>query len=158
MNNKLSTLLCVLALFVAPCAWAQDKIGDGTDMQALKSAVAADKKGLVASTLDLTPAEAKKFWPLYDAYQRSLDATNRRRSAALEGVIGMNKPMTNLYARNLSNELTAADEAEIKARRTMQNRLLKALPAKKAARYLQLEAKIQAVQAYDIAAAIPLIR
>ena len=154
MNNKLSTLLCVLALF----AWAQDKIGDGTDMQALKSAVAADKKGLVASTLDLTPAEAKKFWPLYDAYQRSLDATNRRRSAALEGVIGMNKPMTNLYARNLSNELTAADEAEIKARRTMQNRLLKALPAKKAARYLQLEAKIQAVQAYDIAAAIPLIR
>ncbi len=158
MNNKLSTLLCIAALFIAQCAWAQDRIGDGTDMQVLKSAAAADKKGLMASTLDLTPAEAKKFWPLYEAYQRSLDAANRRRSAALEGVIGMNKPMTDLYARNLSNELTAADEAEIKARRTMQNRLLRALPAKKAARYLQLEAKIRALQAYDIAATIPLIK
>ena len=39
----------------------------------------------------------------------------------------------------------------------MQNGVLKALPAKKAARYLQLENKISAVQAYDVAEALPLI-
>ena len=39
----------------------------------------------------------------------------------------------------------------------MHNAVLKALPTRKAARYLQLESKIRAVQAYDIAAAIPLI-
>jgi hypothetical protein len=32
------------------------------------------------------------------------------------------------------------------------------LPPTKAARYMQLEKKIRAVQAYDIAATIPLIR
>jgi hypothetical protein len=32
------------------------------------------------------------------------------------------------------------------------------LPPKKAARYLQLESKIRAMQAYDIAAGIPLVR
>jgi len=32
------------------------------------------------------------------------------------------------------------------------------LPAKKAARYVQLDNKIRAVQAYDIASTIPLIR
>ena len=36
--------------------------------------------------------------------------------------------------------------------------LMKALPIKKAARYLQLESKIRAAQAYDIAVGIPLIR
>lgn len=158
MKNKRHAFLWIAALFIAQCAWAQDKTGDGTDLQALKLAVTKDKKGLVASMLDLTPAESKKFWPLYDAYQRSVDAANRRRTTALEGVIGMNKPMTDLFARNVANELTTADETEVKARRTLQNRVLRALPAKKAARYLQLESKIRAMQAYDIAAAIPLIR
>jgi DNA polymerase II large subunit len=32
------------------------------------------------------------------------------------------------------------------------------LPPKKAARYLQLESKIRAVQAYDVAATVPLIK
>jgi hypothetical protein len=56
----------------------------------------------------------------------------------------------------------AADEAEVKSRRTLQNRLMRGVPTRilppsKAARYLQLESKIRAVQAYDIAATIPLI-
>jgi hypothetical protein len=32
------------------------------------------------------------------------------------------------------------------------------LPPKKAARYLQLESKIRAAQAYDVAASVPLIK
>ena len=52
----------------------------------------------------------------------------------------------------------ANDEAEIKARRTMHNRVMRALPPRKAARYLQLESKVRAVQDYDIATTIPLIK
>ena len=51
-----------------------------------------------------------------------------------------------------------ADEAEVKARRTMYNKVMKTLPPQKAARYLQLESKIRAAQAYDIAVAIPLVK
>jgi hypothetical protein len=45
----------------------------------------------------------------------------------------------------------------------MQNRLMRGvptrvLPPKKAARYVQLETKIHAVLAYDIASTIPLIK
>jgi hypothetical protein len=52
----------------------------------------------------------------------------------------------------------AADEAEMKARHTLYRRVARALPPKKAARYMQLESKLRAVQAYDIAIAFPLIR
>ena len=65
--------------------------------------------------------------------------------------------MSDLYARNLATELMQADEAEIKARRTLQNKLMRVLPPRKAARYLQLESKIRAVEAYEIAAALPLV-
>ena len=51
---------------------------------------------------NLTPAEAKKFWPIYDAYQRDLDMYNRKRNVALEGLIGSDKPVSDLYAKQLA--------------------------------------------------------
>lgn len=158
MNKYLSAVVCVWSLLAAPMTLAEGNATDATDMQALRAAVRADKKALVASTLNLTPAEEKKFWPIYDSYQRDLDMINRRRVVAIEGLIARDKPLSDLYAKTLANELIATDEAEIKARRTMHNRILKALPAKQAARYLQLESKIRAVQAYDIATTFPLIK
>jgi hypothetical protein len=163
MKKNVAVLLFGIALIAMQSTWAEDKIADVTDMQALRKAVRSDKKAFVASTLQLTDAEAKRFWPVYDAYQRDLDMTNRRRVVAVEGLIASDKPLSDLYARNLATELIAADEVEIKARRSVHNRLMRGvptriLPPKKAARYLQLENKIRAVQAYDIAEAIPLIR
>jgi len=101
---------------------------------------------------------SQRFWPIYDAYQRDHAVTNRRRALAVEAIVGKDENVSDLYARNLANELIATDEAEIRARRTMHNRLMRVLPPMKAAQYLQLESKIRAVQDYDIASAIPLVR
>lgn len=43
-------------------------------------------------------------------------------------------------------------------RQTLHNRVMRALQPKKAAHWLQLESKIGAIQACDIAATIPLIK
>ena len=158
MKRNISAILFVVISLIAPVAVAEDKIADVTDMQALRAAVKSDKKAFVASTMKLTGAEAKKFWPIYDAYQRSVDVGNQRRALAIEAVIAKDESLSNLYARNLANELIANDEAEIKARRTLHNRIMRALPPNKAARYLQLESKIRAVQDYDIASTIPLVK
>ena len=158
MNKNIAVVLFTVASIVAQTAWAEDKLADVTDMQALLKAVNADKRALVESTLKLTSVQARRFWPIYDAYQGSLEAANRRRVVAVEDLIMRDRTLSDLYARNLANELIASDEAEIKARRTLHNRVMRALPPSKAARYLQLESKIRAVQAYDIAATIPLVK
>ena len=156
-KSAIAALLTIVSL-AAPLAYAADKTADVTDMQALRAAVKADKKAFVAATLDLTPAEAKKFWPIYDAYQRNIDMNNRKRALVVEAVVGKDEDLSNAYAKNLALEAIANDEAEIRARRALQNRLMKALPPIKAARYLQLESKIRALQDYDIASTIPLVR
>lgn len=161
--QKFAAALLAAGLIAAQYAWAQDKTADVTDMDALRAAVRADKKAFVASTLKLTPAEAKRFWPIYDNYQRIADAANRRRSVAVEAIVSRDQPITDLYARNLANELIASDEQEVRARRTLSDRLMRGvptrvLPPRKAARYLQLESKIRAMQAYDIASGIPLVK
>src|SRR5206468_8077623 len=99
MNKCVTALLITLALIAGPFAWAQDKAADVTDMAALREAVRADKKAYVASVLKLTDAEAKKFWPVYEAYQRDVDAANRERSLVIKDIVGANKPFSDLYAR-----------------------------------------------------------
>jgi hypothetical protein len=164
MKRILAIALFSAAMIAALSVRAEDKIADVTDMNALRTAVRTDKKAFVAATLKLTDAEAKRFWPIYDAYERDIDVVNRRRVLVYEGLIGRDKPLSNVYAKNLANELIAADEAEMKLRRTLHNRLIKPLagrtvmPTAKAARYLQLESKIRAYQAYDIAVTFPLVK
>ena len=160
MNKCVAALAFSFAVALsAPPSFAADgNAADVTDMQALRTAVRADKKAYVASVLMLTPAEAKNFWPAYDAYQRTLDMTGREKNVTVEGVIGTDKPVSDLYAKQIAKDIIVADEMDTKARRTLYNRVMRALPAKKAVRYLQLEGKIRAVQAYDIAQTIPLIK
>jgi Spy/CpxP family protein refolding chaperone len=156
IKKQVTALLFAVAVIGSSSSGAQDT--GATEMNALRAGVKTDKKALVASTLNLTDAEAKKFWPIYDAYQRDLDLATRRCNVVVVDVVGTGKPISDLYAKNLANELLAADEAEIKSRRTMQNKVMRALPDKKAARYVQLESKIRAYQDYDIAVAIPLVK
>ena len=158
MSKWIAPLLFAAAMLATPCTWAEGSAADVTDMQALRAAVKADKKAFVASVLNLTDAEATKFWPLYTTYQRALDAAIRKRNNVIVDLVGTDKAVSDPYAKQLIKELLAADDAEIRARRSVQSGLMRALSPKKAARYMQLEAKIRAVQAYDIAMGIPLIK
>lgn len=155
--RTLAAALCFAVATLAVPAVAQDKNADVTDMQALRAAVKADKRAFVAATLGLTDAEAKRFWPVYEQYQADVAVANRMRAVTLEGLLSRSGPITDLYAKQLARELVASDENEVKARRALYNRVMRALPAKKAGRYLQLESKIRALQNYDIAVAFPLI-
>ena len=156
--NKSLVAACALALAVvaAPAALAQDNAAAVAELTAMQKAARADKRALTASTLKLTDAEAKKFWPIYDALQRDLVRLNRERNLALETLAARDRPLSDAYAKQVVNDLLSVEEQEIKALRKASNASLRALPPKKAARYLQLESKLRAVQDYEIAVAFPL--
>src|SRR5438045_9073914 len=82
MKKIVTVLFFAVASLAAPVGLAQNKDGDVTDMQALRAAIKSDKKWFVAATLQLKPAEAKKFWPIYDTYQLTIDATNLQHGLA----------------------------------------------------------------------------
>lgn len=150
--------LAAACVFAALPVAAQDNAAAVADLVALQKAAKADKRALVAQTLDLTPAEAKKFWPVYDAYQRDLAQATRKRALALEELVARDRPLTDAYARNITNDLVSIEEAEVRAQRKAANAAMKALPPRKAARYLQLENKLRAAQDYEIAVAFPLAK
>jgi hypothetical protein len=149
-------ILCLVALSAAP-AFAQEKAAD-TNMQILLDKVKADKKLVVAANMELTDAEGKAFWPIYDSYQKDLQTLNDRLGKTILAYAdAYNKSaLTDELANRLTNEALTIDQDEITMRKTYSTRLSAVLPGKKAARYLQIENKIRAAIRYELAAAIPL--
>jgi hypothetical protein len=143
---------------VAPVAWAQDK--PSANMDILREKIRADKKLVVALNMELTEAEAKGFWPIYEQYQKDLQKINQRLANLLESYADdvRRKSLNDDKARKLIDEATAVDQAEAGLKSTYAPKLGKALPVTKVVRYLQIENKIRAVVKYDIASGVPLVR
>jgi hypothetical protein len=157
MRALLWSLIAAFA-FLGATVCAQDKSADA-NMQMLRDRLKVDKKTLVAANMQLTDAEAKAFWPIYDAYQRDLKKINDRLgNAILAYAKAYNAgPVSNVSAEKFVDEAIAVDDAEAKLLRVYAADLSKAIPVTKAARYLQIESKIRAAVRYEMAAAIPLI-
>ena len=78
---------------------------------------------------------------------------------AVEKIVDIHngKEISNDIARKLLAEALAADESEVKLRQSYAAKLEKVLPAKKVARYLQIEMKIRAIVKFELASGIPLV-
>lgn len=131
-----------------------------SDMQIFAQKVKADKKLMVALNMQLTDAEAKGFWPIYDAYQRDLEAIDGRllKTIAAYADAYDTGSVPNETARQLIDQYLAIEQDEAKMNRSYVPRLAEALPGAKVARYIQVETKIRAVVRYDLAARIPLVQ
>jgi hypothetical protein len=153
---RLVTTFAIAACLAAP---AMAQTTGTTNMDILRQKIKADKKLVVAENLMLTDAEGKVFWPVYDAYQKDLQAINQRMASAILAYADAYKkgPIANDFAKKLLDEVMAIDEAEVKLKAAAVPKILAALPATKAARYVQIENKIRAAVRYELAAGIPLI-
>ena len=131
-----------------------------SDMQILAQKIKADKKLVVAANMQLTEAEAKGFWPVYEAYQKDLQGINQRLIGAIKRYAdAYNKgPVSDEAAKKLINEAIAIEDAEVKLKRSYVPKLEKVIPGMKVARYIQIENKIRAIGKYELAAQIPLVQ
>ena len=152
-------ILCVftgLFLLAVP-AFAEPS--SDTNMEILKEKLKADKKLLIASNMELTDAEAKQFWPMYDDYQKDLEGINKQLAQTIkEYAEAFNKgTISNDTAKKLLNEALTVEEQEVKLKRANAEKLGKVLPANKVARYIQLETKIRSLIKFEVAQQIPLV-
>ena len=123
---KLVKFIVVLAtLALAVPSFAQTKgapkgAADQADMQILRDKVKADKKLVVSQNMSLTDAEAKGFWPVYDAYQKDLQALNDKMMTTIKAYAdAYNKgPVADDVAKKLLNDAIALEDEELKLKRS----------------------------------------
>jgi hypothetical protein len=151
-----ATLLFAVAAPASRASAFQDQ--PASNMEILRDKIKADKKLLIAENLGLTEAEAKVFWPVYEEYQKELQAINQRLGKAIESYAREYnaKTLTDDKAKALMTEALAIEEAEVALKKKYMEKLNGVVPAIKAARYIQMENKIRALVKFDLATEIPL--
>lgn len=126
-------------------------------LQALNTEVAPQKREFVQQQLALTEAEAKAFWPVYDAHQAALGKLNERRVANIEAYADVwNAAVTDDKAiAAVATEALAIEKDEAALMERTYGKLKGQVPVVKAVRYLQLESKLRALIKVELAARIP---
>ena len=152
-----SLLACsVLSLSAAYTPTYAQAVDD--TMQQVRTQARSDKRAFVAKQLQLTESQAKAFWPLYESYQKDLQAINARAATTVVDYVNVEDRLTDAAAAQLLRELSAISNDRNKLNQSYTKRFLKAVPGKQAARYFQIENKIRAVEEYDVATRIPLVK
>jgi len=169
MGKKNLTRLVIAGLFslltgVVSPGWAQTKPGGGdkpaNNLATTHEKLKADKKLIVSKYMELTEAEAKTFWPVFEEYQKDLQKIHERLGNLLQSYAAdyRSSSVTDEKAKKLLDEWLALEQDDAKQRKTYVPKILKALPAKKAARYMQIENEYRILLRYDLAATVPLVQ
>jgi len=149
--------ILAFALVAAPIR-AEEQKADTSNMEILREKFHADKKLVVAANMDLTETEAKAFWPIYQEYQTKLTKINERLGKLIMDYAENYKSMTNDIAQKLMKESMVVEKERMALKELYFPKFQKAVSAMKAARYFQIENKIQAIVQYEVAGSIPLVQ
>lgn len=136
----------------APAAMAQDQ----GKVEAARLAIETERTALITANLPLTDAEAQAFWPLQREYRGEVRQLNDRTLALLREFGTNYGTATDKQASDMLKQHLKIQEDRVKLWKKYQGRFEKVLPPKKVARYYQIENKMDAAVAYQMAEAIPL--
>lgn len=118
-------LLLFLFLLTGLVASAQPPSGEG-DWMDRGERVRAQRVAYLTQRLQLTPAEAQRFWPLFTEYE------NKRRELGRElRLSGSEESLTESQAEDLIDRQLRHETELLELRRTYTGRFLEILPAKK---------------------------
>lgn len=158
MNAKSKVTLVLMGLVMV---WpflvsAQDTPAD--NMQFVVDKIRADKKLFIAENMQLTEAEAKAFWPVYEGYQDELFLLRARTMKLIDDYAEAYRKMTNETAKHLLDEYMTIESLGLKLRQAYLSKFRSVLPDVKVVRYYQIENKINAALMYELGGKIPLIK
>jgi hypothetical protein len=159
---KTLTTLCVLCAMFIPAALAQtadvkaQPLTD-SDIQLLRSNLQADKNEVIAHTMRFTETESTGFWPLYRDYSRDQHVIGDARVQLIKDYAKNYDSMDDAKASDMAQRLLDIDAKFTKLREDYWPKFEKALGAKRAARFYQVDNRLSLMINLQLASDIPLI-
>jgi len=117
-----------------------------------------ERRQLIADNLQLTEAEAKGFWPIYQKLEHDMVKLEENRTRIIAEFGENYDQITDAMAKKLLNDRIELEERRAKLWKTYIKKFQHVLPIKKLARYYQIEYKIHAFVDAGIAEEIPLMK
>jgi hypothetical protein len=162
----LGVCLIILAL-TAPAALAQQpaqpqaeapKAEAMQDVQLTRVMIAAERQAIVTQAMDLTQEEMQAFWPLYREYRVEAAKVGDRIVALISTYAENYENLTDSVADKLLSEFVSIEKVRAQLKAKYLPKFKKAIPARKVARFYQLENKLDITVLNEMAENIPLVR
>lgn len=163
MCSKTTLILTSLMLMLGvPTANAQSSTDAVITQQELKVAaevVKTMRNMTIIANLEFTPEENKKFWPLYEEYRQKVRSVRELKLALVEAYAERYRDGTvdDEFADAAVRDLIQIQLDTAKIRQRFWKKFRRILPATKAARFYQIENKMDAEVDYALARGVPLV-
>ena len=128
-----------------------------TDIQLLRSDVQSDKNQIIADTMQFTDVESKAFWPVYRDYARDQQLIGDDRVQLIKDYAKNYDSMDDPKARDMVQRMINIEDRTLNLREDYWPQFMKALGAKRAAKFYQVDNRITLLVNLQLTAEIPII-
>ena len=128
------------------------------DIQLTRAVIQVERQALVTQAMDLTPEEMERFWPLYREYRLEAAKIGDRIVALIQRYAANYEALTDPTADKLVTDFVKVEQARARLKAKYLPKFKKVLPAKKVARFYQVENKLDILILNEMAESIPLMR
>ena len=157
-------LLVGITASVAPAQQTGQPAAEETKAQALEElrlsriAITMERQTLVTEAMDLTPTEMETFWPLYREYRLEAIKLGDRIVTLVTEYADNYETLTDTVADKLLTDFVSIEKARANLKAKYLPKFKKILPARKVARFYQIENKLDTVILAELVEGIPLAR
>jgi len=149
--SRLFSLL--LALSLAPLASAQQEL-----LEFARADIRSGKMGMIASAMQLTPAQQEVFWPLYRQYADEQEKLLDQRIAMLQEFAASYENITEAAAVSIAEQSFAIQRAQTDQRERYFQKMTEILGPVLAARFIQVDSQITTLMDFELMRSTPLIQ
>jgi uncharacterized protein YqeY len=126
-------------------------------VELLRANVGQDKAEMMGAVMQLSAADAAKFWPLYSEYNAELTKLNDLRVANIQEYARTYSQMTDAKADELIQTAMKYEKQRSEVLAKYYDRVKQALGATTAARFVQVEHQLLLIIDLKIASSLPIV-
>ena len=150
-------ILLACALLFVSTAVAQDSLDQWIKL--LKEDLKSQKKEVITQEMKtFTPEEAKRFWPIYDAYNTELEKFVDARLAVIKAYIDDYDTLTDAQATELLNRRFNIQKQRAALDEKYRKQFETALSPKRLVRFYQIEHQLQLLIELQATSSLPLAK
>jgi hypothetical protein len=136
---------------------AQNTVDQDVDL--LRKDIRSQKKQIIAANLQLSDAEAVKFWPLYDQYTAELVKINDAKYGVIKEYANtFNSSLTDDHALALTRNLLTVDQQAAQLRLKYVPIFSQVISGKKTALFFQMDRRLVMLIDLQLASQVPLVQ
>jgi hypothetical protein len=135
-----------------------EESNSSSEFELLRSDIRTKKMALIAERMEFSGKEADAFWPIYRKYDVELAAINDKKTALIKDYLQSHKTLDDAKAKEIAQGVFDVDQMTLDLRKKYFQEMTRVLSPKTAARFLQIERRIQQLVDVQLASNVSLIK